>query len=82
MKKLVLRTICIFIISTAPVGAINEKNIALHRVPQSAYSKISILANLKRINNEAKDSNIIKSINLIEMELVNDIAYLDFITTK
>jgi len=67
-----------------PVNAneIDDKLISVFRLPQNAYSKISVLACLARLNKNQNTPDLDKSINLLEMELVSDIAYLDYTVKK
>lgn len=69
-------------ISKSNADAIDEKIISTFRLPQNAYSKISVLANLARVGNVENNQDLSKSVNLLEMELVSDIAYLDYIIRK
>lgn len=82
MKPLVLVFLILVCFQRLGAEAISDKIIATFRVPQAAYSKISVLSSLARLGENQDISDLAKSISLLEMELSSDIAYLDYIIHK
>jgi len=58
---------------------IEDKDFLLFKAPYDSYCKISLLANLTRIYEENKSMDLVKSVSLIELQLVTDLAYLDYV---
>jgi hypothetical protein len=65
--------------SACGATTITDKDFLTFKMPYDSYCKLSVHANLKRSLRESKNENTIKSIELVELQLVTDIAYLDFI---
>ena len=58
--------------------AIDDTILKTFKIPYDSYCKITILANLNRIRKESND-DLAKSISLMELQLVTDLAYLNFV---
>jgi hypothetical protein len=79
MKYILFFMASLIVSSVCGATVIDKVDFLTTKMPYDSYCKLSLHANLKRSLRDHESRNSAASIDLLELQLVTDLAYLDYV---